>query len=70
MSTVANDEHTDIANTATNGSSSHADVEKATQHMSHQEKTTALHAAKFGYGPLAHMRTNAEALLPGELSFE
>jgi len=64
MSTLANTENTDTANTATNGSSSHADVEKATQHMSHQEKTTALHAAKFGYGPLAHMRSHTDALLP------
>jgi hypothetical protein len=41
-----------------------ADVEKATQHMSHEEKRTAAAAAKFGYGPLAHMRTSDIATLP------
>jgi GPR1/FUN34/yaaH family len=40
------------------------DVEKATQHMSHEEKRTAAAAAKFGYGPLAHMRTSDIATLP------
>lgn len=40
------------------------DIEKATQHMSHEEKRTAAAAAKFGYGPLAHMRTSDIATLP------
>jgi hypothetical protein len=42
------------------------DVEKATNQMSNEERTAALHAAKFGYGPLAHIGTNdARAALPG-----
>ena len=41
-----------------------ADIEKATQHMSHEEKRTAAAAAKFGYGPLAHIRTSDIATLP------
>lgn len=72
MSTAPNTAYTDTANPAThsqtNGGVDHQDFEKATQHMSAQEKHTALHAARFGYGPLAHMKTNAEAMLPGELS--
>ena len=41
------------------------DFENATKHMSHEEKQAAAKAAKFGYGPLAHMGTNAEGMLPG-----
>lgn len=41
------------------------DFEKATRGMSHEEKNVAQHAARFGYGPLAHMRTNLDATLPG-----
>jgi succinate-acetate transporter protein len=41
-----------------------ADIEKITQNMSHEEKTTAASAARFGYGPLAHMRTSEMASLP------
>jgi len=40
------------------------DFEKATQHMSHDERETAKKAARFGYGPLAHMNTNATGTLP------
>jgi hypothetical protein len=40
------------------------DIEKATQNMSLEEKRTAAAAAKFGYGPLAHMRTSDVASLP------
>jgi hypothetical protein len=40
------------------------DLEKATQNMSHEEKRTAAAAAKFGYGPLAHIRTSDMASLP------
>ncbi len=42
------------------------DFENATKHMSHEEKHAAAKAAKFGYGPLAHMGTNAEGMLPGK----
>jgi hypothetical protein len=41
------------------------DFETATKHMSHDEKHAAVRAAKFGYGPLAHIRSQAEAMLPG-----
>jgi hypothetical protein len=39
------------------------DIEKATQNMSLEEKRTAAAAARFGYGPLAHIRTS-DASLP------
>lgn len=45
-------------NTDTNGPSSH-DFESATRNMTHEEKATAAHAARFGYGPLAHIKTDA-----------
>ncbi|KAJ9602526.1 Meiotically up-regulated protein 86 protein [Cladophialophora chaetospira] len=62
---ATNQEHTTQANNAVNGENSHAkDFETATRGMSHEEKTAAQHAARFGYGPLAHMRTNNEATLP------
>jgi hypothetical protein len=56
----------EVSNTTTmNGEHSHAkDFETATRGMTHEEKTTAQHAARFGYGPLAHMRTNLSATLP------
>ena len=65
---ATNLDHTATTNTAVNGGdSAHAkDLEMATRGMTHEEKTTAQHAARFGYGPLAHMRTNIEATLPGE----
>jgi uncharacterized protein len=47
-----------------NGSNHVTDIEKATQNMSHEEKKTAAAAAKFGYGPLAHIRTSDLATLP------
>jgi len=66
MSTNA--DHTDTANTAAgmNGDNSHhsAEFEKATRGMTNEEKQTAVHASRFGYGPLAHMRTNNDATLP------
>lgn len=34
-----------------------SDREQATPNMSHEERQTAHAAARFGYGPLAHMRT-------------
>ncbi|RMZ91666.1 hypothetical protein DV736_g1078, partial [Chaetothyriales sp. CBS 134916] len=42
------------------------DFAKATHHMSHEEKHTAARAAKFGYGPLAHLGAQAETMLPGQ----
>jgi len=48
-----------------NGSTAH-DFDKLTRDMTHEEKTAAQHAARFGYGPLAHMRTNDSATLPGK----
>ena len=44
-------------NTNSNGASSH-DFESATRNMTHEEKATAAHAARFGYGPLAHIKTD------------
>jgi len=79
MSATAAQHHTDHANTATagatnghysngnsNGNSADpkADLEKATSHMTHDERHAAVHAARFGYGPLAHMRSTAETMLP------
>jgi hypothetical protein len=61
--------HTDRdASTLSNGNAT--DIEKATEGMSHEEKKNAVSAAKFGHGPLAHMRSSDLALLPafgGEL---
>ncbi|KAJ9613783.1 Meiotically up-regulated protein 86 protein [Knufia peltigerae] len=39
-------------------------LDEATRGMSHEEKAAATNAARFGYGPLAHMRTAEGALLP------
>ncbi|ETI28979.1 hypothetical protein G647_01431 [Cladophialophora carrionii CBS 160.54] len=63
---ATNAQHTDTSNTAVlNGDHSHAkDFDTVTRGMSHEEKTAAQHAARFGYGPLAHMRTNNDATLP------
>lgn len=58
MSTTANTNHTNADNTATHS------YEKATQHMSHEERDAAHRAARFGYGPLAHMRGKDSATLP------
>jgi hypothetical protein len=51
-----------------NGGTDHQDFEKITHGMSHEEKQRAVRAGRFGYGPLAHMRTNdaSEGMLPGE----
>jgi hypothetical protein len=67
---TTNADHTDLDNSAIpNGehSTNAHDFEKATRGMSHEEKNVAQHAARFGYGPLAHMRTNNDATLPGEI---
>jgi succinate-acetate transporter protein len=62
MATAAQN-HTDRdASTLNNGTTT--DIEKATEHMSLEEKKNAVSAAKFGYGPLAHMRSSDLALLP------
>ena len=55
----------DTVNTSTNGPAGHHDLEKATKGMSHEEKHTAVNAARFGYGPLAHFNTS-EGALPGK----
>lgn len=47
------------------GGVAHRDFEKATQHMSHEEKHKAVNAARFGYGPLARFNTNDSSVLPG-----
>jgi len=63
----SNEEHNAVNNTANqnvNGNPSTQDFEKATRGMSHDERDAAQHAARFGYGPLAHMRTNESATLP------
>ena len=65
MSTEANTDHT--GNAPVNGNL-HAD--KITSQMSHEEHATAKAAAKFGYGPLAHIsRGGGDRLTPfgGEL---
>jgi len=70
--TTPNTAHTDADNNAMhdthgiNGANGPRgmDFEKATQHMSHDERETAKKAARFGYGPLAHMRTDNSATLP------
>jgi len=46
------------------GTTTTHDFEKATRGMSHEEKANAQQAARFGYGPLAHMRTAEGAMLP------
>ena len=64
-----NQAHNEVENPAAahaNGGPQSHDFEKATQGMSHEEKQKAIQASRFGYGPLAHMRTNDSAgLLPG-----
>ncbi|KAK5101606.1 Meiotically up-regulated protein 86 protein [Exophiala xenobiotica] len=63
-----NQAHNQYENPATaesNGGPQHHDFEKATHGMSHEEKQRAVHASRFGYGPLAHMKTNdSGGLLP------
>lgn len=61
-----NQAHNAVENPATaNGNTGVHDFEKVTQGMSHEEKQRAVQAGRFGYGPLAHMRTNESATLPG-----
>jgi len=50
--------------TTNGGTTASQDFEKATRGMSHEEKSNAQQAARFGYGPLAHMRTAEGAMLP------
>lgn len=65
---ATNQDHNAVNNTANpnvNGTTSH-DFEKATRGMSNEEKTAAAQAARFGYGPLAHFRTDDDGgALPG-----
>jgi len=65
---ATNEQHNAVNNTAnqtTNGTTTH-DFEKATRGMSNEERQAAAHAARFGYGPLAHFRTNDDGgALPG-----
>lgn len=64
-----NQAHNEVENPAAayaNGGTAHQDFEKLTQHMTNEEKQRAVHAGRFGYGPLAHMRTNDTSMLPGE----
>ncbi|KIW17489.1 hypothetical protein PV08_04683 [Exophiala spinifera] len=60
------DVHTTSNNVTANGnpSTNQQKFEEATRGMSHEEKAAATNAARFGYGPLAHMRTHEGALLP------
>jgi len=61
----AHNEYENPAASQANGVSQSQDFEKATQGMSNEEKQKAIHASRFGYGPLAHMRTNETGgLLP------
>jgi len=67
----AHNEYENPASAQANGGTSNQDFEKATQGMSHEEKQKAVQASRFGYGPLAHMKTNdSGGLLPGMCSFE
>jgi len=60
-----NQAHNAVENpAAANGNTGVQDFEKVTQGMSHEEKHRAMQAGRFGYGPLAHIRTNESATLP------
>jgi len=65
MATQGNQNFTDRGNAALNGHQE-TDPQKITQGMSHEERQAAHAAARFGYGPLAHMRTanSGEEALP------
>lgn len=63
-----NNAHNEVENPAAayaNGNAHGQDVEKLTQGMTNEEKQKAVHAGRFGYGPLAHLKTNDSSLLPG-----
>lgn len=63
---ATNQDHNDVANpAAAHANGGTQDIEKLTHGMTHEEKQRAIHAGRFGYGPLAHMRTNDTSLLPG-----
>lgn len=66
MATNGPAHHNHSANTsASSEGTAHEDFEKVTRGMSHEEKRNAAQAARFGYGPLAHMRTSDDSsLLP------
>lgn len=62
-----NQAHNEVENPAsgyTNGGSA-PNIDKLTQHMTHEEKKRAVQAGRFGYGPLAHIHTTDTSLLPG-----
>lgn len=59
MSVEANTDHTQNAlNKETNGHMS--DQSGLTRNMTHEEHQTARAAARFGYGPLAHVNTSSD----------
>ena len=63
MSVEANTDHTQNAlNKETNGNMS--DQSHLTRNMTHEEHQTARAAARFGYGPLAHVNTSGSDRLP------
>jgi len=67
----AHNQYENPASAAANGESQHQDFEKVTQGMSHEEKQRAVQASRFGYGPLAHIKTNdSGGLLPGTPAFK
>lgn len=56
---------------ATNGNAQTQDFEKLTHGMTHEEKQRAVQAGRFGYGPLAQLKTRESAdFLPGKHSKE
>ena len=57
MATEPNTVHTSAANPAINGTSGSTD--HITKHMSHEEHAAAKAAARFGYGPLAHVNKSS-----------
>jgi len=63
-----NQAHNEVENPTSsqaNGGPQSHDFEKVTQGMSHEEKQKAIQASRFGYGPLAHIRTSdSGGLLP------
>lgn len=64
-----NQAHNEVENPASayaNGGTQAPNIDKLTQHMTHEEKQRAVQAGRFGYGPLAHIRTTDTSLLPGK----
>jgi len=58
MATTSNQTYTDKDNSALQNGGSNQSHEQITKDMTHEEKQAAHAAARFGYGPLAHARTN------------